>query len=73
MKSLKKFFALCLTLALVLSLAACAQKPAETTAAPAQAEPSETVAVNCYMSHRMPPYADTEAFFYKNGAAYREN
>ena len=29
MKSLKKFFALCLTLALVLSLAACAQKPAE--------------------------------------------
>ena len=31
MKSLKKFFALCLTLALVLSLAACAQKPAETT------------------------------------------
>ena len=30
MKSLKKFFALCLTLALVLSLAACAQKPAET-------------------------------------------
>ena len=29
MKSLKKFFALCLTLALVLSLVACAQKPAE--------------------------------------------
>lgn len=36
MKSLKKFFALCLTLALVLSLAACAQKPAETT------DPAET-------------------------------
>ena len=36
MKSLKKFFALCLTLALVLSLAACARKPAETT------DPAET-------------------------------
>ena len=36
MKSLKKFFALFLTLALVLSLAACAQKPAETT------DPAET-------------------------------
>ena len=36
MKSLKKFFALCLTLALVLSLVACAQKPAETT------DPAET-------------------------------
>ena len=48
MKSLKKFFALCLTLALVLSLAACAQKPAETT------DPAETpdTPAPCHRPHR---------------------
>ena len=39
MKHLRKFFALCLTLALVLSLAACAQKPADEPAPDEAPEP----------------------------------